>query len=65
MRLRIRFSSEIYIEGKDIAEISDKWAECELFSAEAKKHEAGFIGIDSVQDVDTYKDVMNEWNDVN
>lgn len=65
MKVRIRFSSEIYIEGKDIADISDKWGAIELFSDEAKRHSADYIEIESVEDADTYADVTDEWDEAN
>lgn len=61
MEVRITFRSEIYIEGKDMAEISRKWDSIELFSHEANLAGACEIELNSVEDAETYEDVMTEF----
>lgn len=59
IEVRITFRSEIYIKGKSIEEIEDKWEEIGLFSADALEHNADFIEICSSERVDdgSYEDV--------
>ena len=62
MEARITFRSEIYIEGKDISDIEDKFQNIPLFSADAlEKHGAEFIEVVSVEDADSNKDLTNKW----
>ena len=62
MEARITFRSEIYIEGKDIGDIEDKFQNTPLFSADAlEKYGAEFIEVVSVEDADSNKDLTNKW----
>lgn len=62
MEARITFRSEIYIEGKDIGDIEDKFQNIPLFSADAlEKYGAEFIEVVSVEDADSNKDLTNKW----
>ena len=62
MEARITFRSEIYIEGKDISDIEDKFQNIPLFSADAlEKYGAEFIEVVSVEDADSNKDLTNKW----
>lgn len=61
MEVRITFRSEIYLEGKDMAEISRKWDSIELFSKEANEAYACEIELNSVEDAETCEDVMTEF----
>ena len=63
MELRIRFSSEIYIEGKSIDDIRNKWEGIPLFSNEALECGAEFINLDSAERTDdnSYKDVTDRF----
>lgn len=61
-KVRITFSAEVYINGKDLAEIKDKWENLPLFSAEAiEEAYADFVELVSVEDADTYEDIMTEF----
>ena len=61
-KVRITFSTEVYINGKDLAEIKDKWENLPLFSAEAvEEADADFVELVSVEDADTYEDIMTEF----
>lgn len=62
MEVRITFRSEIFLEGKDMKEIVEKWENIRLFSGEAAAAGADFIEVDTVEDADTYDDVFDEFN---
>lgn len=62
IEVRITFRSEIYIKGKTMEEIKNKWEELPLFSADAlETYNAEYIEMCSVEKVDdgSYDDVMN------
>lgn len=62
IEVRITFRSEIYISGKTMEEIKNKWEELPLFSADAlETYNAEYIEMCSVEKVDdgSYDDVMN------
>lgn len=62
MEVRITFRSEIFLDGKDMKEIVEKWENIRLFSGEAVAEGADFIEVDTVEDVDTFDDVFDEFN---
>ena len=64
MELRISFRSAVYIKGKTIKDIADKFSELGLYSDIALKHcGADFIELDSVERVDdnSYSDVTEKF----
>jgi len=63
MEVRITFRSEIFLEGKDMKEIVSKWEYMELFSKEANEAYASEIEVVSVEDAETYDDLMDEFDD--
>ena len=64
MELRITFRSEIVITGETLADCAKQWAQMELFSDEAKQHEACQIELVSVEDAETFKDMLSEFNKI-
>lgn len=62
MKVRITFRSEIFIDGKDMKEIVDKWANLQLFSSEAAEAGADIFEVSSVEDAETYDDVMDKFD---
>ena len=64
MELRITFRSEIVITGETLADCAKQWEQMELFSDEANQHEACQIELVSVEDAETYKDMLSEFNKV-
>ena len=62
MEVRITFRSEIFLDGKDMKEIVEKWENLRLFSGEAAAEGADFIEVDTVEDADTFDDVLDEFN---
>jgi NADH:ubiquinone oxidoreductase subunit E len=61
MEVRITFRSELYLEGKDMKEIAEKWEGMELFSNEANCAGACEVAVVSVEDNDTYDDLTEEF----
>ena len=64
MELRITFRSEIVITGETLADCAKQWEQMELFSDEAKQHEACQIELVSVEDAETCKDMLSEFNNI-
>ena len=62
MEVRITFRSEIVITGETLADCAKQWEQMELFSDEAKQHEACQIELVSVEDAETYKDIRLEFD---
>lgn len=62
--VRITFRSEVYIKGKTLEEIEEKWEELPLYSADALEHYADFCELVSADRVDdnSYDDVMKHFN---
>ena len=62
MEVRITFRSEVYIKGETLDEIRNKWQELPLYSGEALEDaSAEFIEVVSVEDAETYEDLMPKW----
>ena len=59
--VRITFRSEIYIKGKTMEEIKNKWEEFSLFSVDALDNDVDVCELVSAERVDdgSYDDVMN------
>ena len=64
MELRITFRSEIVITGETLADCAKQWEQMELFSDDAKQHEACQIELVSVEDAETFKDMLSEFNKI-
>ena len=62
IEVRVTFRSEVYIKGKTMEEIKDKWEELPLFSADAlETYNAEYIEMCSAErvDDDSYDDVID------
>lgn len=60
--VRITFRAEVYIKGDNLDEIKEKWEELPLFSADAlEKSSAEFVELVSVEDAETYEDLMSKF----
>lgn len=57
MEARIRFSSEVYIQGDTIDEIRQKWEHLRLFTTDALEVYADVIDVECVEDADTGKEI--------
>lgn len=64
MEVRFKFSADVYVEGKDMAEIKSKFEAMPLWSDEAKECGAEFSELLLVEDGEDYSDLMNEYNKV-
>ena len=64
MEVRITFRSEIVITGETLADCEKQWEQMELFSDEAKQHEDCQIELVSVEDAETFKDMLSEFNKI-
>lgn len=60
--LRLTCRAEVYIEADTLAEARDKWESMDLFSNDAMKHNAAFVELVSVEDEETYKDLLHDWD---
>ena len=61
MEIRITFISELFIKGETLADCAKQWEQMKLFSDEANQHEACAIELVSVDNAETYKDLMSEF----
>ena len=61
IEVRVTFRSEVYIKGKTMEEIKDKWEELQLFSADALVHSADICEMVTAErvDDDSYDDVID------
>lgn len=65
VEVRITFRSEVYLSGKTMQEIKDKWEALPLYSAEAlEKASADFVEVVSVEEAYCHKDMMSEWKKI-
>lgn len=65
MEVRIKFSADIYIKGENMTEVKSKFEQFPIFSADAlEEGSAEFSEILLVEDAETYKDLMDEYNKV-
>lgn len=66
MIARITFRSEIYLEGDTLSEIRDKFENFPFYDIKdingKDVYDYGFCEIVSVEDGNTYNDIMNQWN---
>ena len=61
IEVRVTFRSEVYIKGKTMEEIKDKWEVLPLFSADALDHSADICELVTAERVDdgSYDDVID------
>lgn len=64
MEVRLTFRSEIFIKGETLADCAKQWEQMELFSDEANQHYACQIELVSVEDAETFKDMLSEFNKI-
>ena len=64
MEVRITFMSELFIKGETLADCAKQWEQMKLFSDEANQHEACPIELVSVEDTETFNDMLSEFNKV-
>ncbi len=64
MTARITFRSEIFIEDKNLKEIRDKFETLPFYDIDFKDdkvYDYGYCECISVEDADTYNDIMDEY----
>lgn len=63
-KVRITFTSEVYLEGEDMAHIKQQWADLPVFTADALEDAyAEILDVESVEDADTYEDLKDEFDE--
>ena len=63
MEVRFKLSFDVYVEGKDMKEIREKFERMPLFTVEALDSGAEFSELLLVENVETYEDLMKEYNE--
>jgi len=61
MKARITFRSEIVVEGNNLEEIKQKFEGLNLCTKEGN---GDFVELVSVEDNDTFTDLMKEWDEL-
>ncbi|MBO4777327.1 MAG: hypothetical protein J5588_02435 [Bacteroidales bacterium] len=61
MEARITYRSEIIVNGENLAEIKRKFESTNLTS---KEGDSDFVELVSVEDNDTFTDLMGEWDNL-
>jgi hypothetical protein len=62
MEVRFTFRGEVYVSGDTMEEIKEKWESFPLFSDVAlEEYDADFVELETVEDAETYKDLMNDF----
>ena len=62
MKVRIKFSADLYIEAENLKEVNDKFSFTPLLSDEAReKLGAEFSDILLVENADTHEDLLNKF----
>ena len=62
MKVRIKFSADIYIEGGNMAEVKSKWETMPLFSVDALDNGMEYSETLLVEDAETNADLMHEFS---
>jgi len=63
MEVRFKLSFDVYVEGKDMKEISEKFDCMPLFTVEALDSGAEISELLLVENAETYEDLMKEYNE--
>jgi hypothetical protein len=64
MEVRFKLSFDVYVSGNDMKEIREKFDAMPLFSVEALDNGAEISELLLVEDAETYKNLMDEYNKV-
>lgn len=59
MKVRITYRNEVFIEGKDMKEIAEVFDNMNVVP-----EDSDFVEVCSVEDAETYEDLMNEFDEV-
>ena len=63
MEVRFKLSFDVYVEGKDMKEISEKFDCMPLFTVEALDSGAEISELLLVENAETYEDLMKQYNE--
>ena len=63
MEVRFKLSFDVYVEGKDMKEISEKFDSMPLFTVEALDSGAELSELLLVENAETYEDLMKQYNE--
>jgi hypothetical protein len=63
MRVRIKFDADIVIEGNDMTEVRENWEQLPLFTQNAIDCGVEFGEILLIENADTYKDLVREFDE--
>ena len=63
MRVRIKFDADIVIEGNDMTEVRENWEQLPLFTQNTIDCGVEFGEILLIEDADTYKDLVREFDE--
>lgn len=63
MEVRFKLSFDVYVEGKDMKEIREKFDCMPMFTVEALDSGAEFSELLLVENAETYEDLMKEYNE--
>ena len=62
VKVRIKFSADLIIEGKSLKEVKNKWQNIPLFSKEAQECNVDFCEELLIEDAETYSDLYNDFD---
>ena len=63
MEVKFKLSFDVYVEGKDMKEIREKFDGMPLFTVEALDSGAEISELLLVENAETYEDLMKEYNE--
>ena len=63
MEVRFKLSFDVYVEGKDMKEIREKFEGMPLFTVEALDSGAEISELLLVENAETYEDLMKEYDE--
>jgi hypothetical protein len=63
MEVRIKFSADMVVSGKDMEEVKSKFMKMPLFTKEALDCGVEFCEYELIEDADTYDDLSEEFNE--
>lgn len=61
MNVRIKFVSEVFIEGRDLEEVKAKFEKMDLHTKEGN---GDYVEMSYVEDADTYVDLTDKWDEL-
>lgn len=62
IKVRIKFSADLIIEGKSLSEVKTKWQNIPLFSKEAQECNVDYCEVLLIEDAENYSDLYNDFD---